>query len=274
MKKHIHLYILLALTSLFFSSGVYGASYDYEGTNKEIQHPALQTCVEGMASHQKQWYNYHQYTANLDVPGYMEYGGYNYSKDGVISIKPFWRWRAIAGPEETGRNLDIAVDYLFRAFFCVRLPTGKIGYTRDGRLKLLYPSRKLVLLASELPILNESGQPIVLPPGQDIAFSKSGVIYLDSNPVDKLKIAVFKSEKTMTDCLDSFNGVIFFERFGEAEFDTEASYAVRQGFIERPNVLKALIGDGTFAKYGSEASAKLGRTSIKTMTSVIQMTNP
>ena len=253
---------------------LFGYSYEYQGEDQSIQHPTIQTCVEGMDSHQKQWYNFQQYTANLDVPGYVEYGGYNYSKGGKITIKNFWRWRYISPPEETGRDLDVAVDYLNRAFFCVRLPNGMSGYTRDGRLKLIYPARNLVTLAGELPILNESDQPISLPQGNDIAFSKSGVIYVDNNPIDKLKIAVFKSEKTMTNCLDSINGVVFYERYGTPDFDDEAVYAVRQGYIERPSVIKGLIGDGTFAKYGSEASAKLGRTSIKTMTSVIQMANP
>ncbi len=238
----------------------------------EMPHPALKTAVQSMIAHQRQWYNFALYTLHMDTPGYVEAGGYNYSKNGRIAIKSFFRWRQ-GPPEETFQPLDAMIEAGNRGFFCVRLPTGKVGYTLDGRFRL-DNKRRLILLASEFPVLSESETEIILPEGKDIAISVSGLIFVDNAPVDKIKVIVFESESNMNEKLETINGTIFFAPEDPPRLDPKPVYQVRQGFIRKTGTIKALMGDGTYAKYGNESSAKAARSSMKMMTTVIQMANP
>lgn len=238
---------------------------------EEIPNPAIKTCMESMNAHQTQWNFFHLYTMNLDVPGYIETGGYNMSKDGKITCKPFYRWRA--GPaQDTGNPYDVFVDGYNRAFLCVRLPNGKEGYTRDGRF-MIDGNQRLIMRGGKLPLLGEGGKEIVVPSGRDLVVSKAGVLIMDNVPFDKLKVMQFESETDMRDGIETINGCVFFLT-KEIKEDPKPIYSVRQGFLEQQNVLKALNGDMLFAKYANEASAKAARMNTKTMTSAVQMANP
>ncbi len=237
----------------------------------EMPNPTLTTCMESMHAHQIQWNLFHLYTINIDNPGYIEPGGYNHSKNNKISVQTFYRWRS-GPPQETGNSMDFFVEADCKGFFCLILPNGQIGYTRDGRFAL-NRNRKLIMRHGNLPVMSESGKEIILPPGQEIACSRAGVLFVDNNPVDKMKIMVFNDEKDMRDGIESINGCVFYLT-KEIPPDPNPVYAVRQGFLEQQNVLKALIGDGLLFKYGNEASAKVAKMSTKTMTSAVQMANP
>jgi len=254
-------YILLCLVLL---SGVTHAVFapDYE----EIQEPSVRTVVQSMRAHQIQWNLFALYTMNVDTPGYVETGGYNISRNGRIEIIPFYRWRA--GPiVETFQPLDFSVDANNRGFFQVLLPTG-LGYTRDGRFTLTR-NRKLVMIAGNYPVLGERGE-IYLPEGKEIAVSKSGQIYVDGTPVDKLKVVVFKDMSK----LETLNGSLFYLTAEAELIEGEEHYAVHQGFLEQNNVLKALIGDITMASRTYEATSKVGRSITKMLNSVVQLGNP
>ena len=253
--------VLLFLISL---SGVAHALFapDYE----EIQEPTIKTVVQSMRAHQIQWNLFALYTMNVDTPGYVETGGYNISKEGRIEIIPFYRWRA--GPIiETFQPLDFCVDANSQGFFQVLLPTG-LGYTRDGRFTLSR-SRKLVMIAGGYPVLGERGE-IYFPEGKEIAVSKSGQIYVDGTPIDKMKIVVFQDLSK----LETLNGSLFYLTAEAALLEGETHYSVRQGFLEQNNVLKALIGDITMASRTYEATSKVGRSITKMLNSVVQLGNP
>jgi flagellar basal body rod protein FlgG len=268
VKNRLFLFVIYIL-GLGFSLPAWAELWpDYS----EVNNPTLRTTIQSMIAHQRQWNLFNLYTLNLDTPGYVEIGGYNSSKGGNIRIEQYFRWRE-GPPEETNKPLDFMVEAGNRGFFCVRLPTGKIGFTKDGRCKL-DNRRRLVLIASGLPILSESDSDIILPEGNEIAVSASGLIFVDNGPVDKIKVTVFNSENDMTKKLMTVNGVIFYAPEALPDLDPQPSYQVRQGFMRKSNVLKALTGDILMARYANEAVAKAGRSSTKLMTTVVQMANP
>ncbi len=235
---------------------------------EEIEDPSIRMVVQSMRAHQTQWYAILVQTTNVDTPGYVEPGGYNYKdKDGNIEMMPFYRWRS--GPVvETSQALDFYLDASSRGFFQVLVPTG-LGYTRDGRFALTL-NRKLVMLAGGFPVLGERGE-IYLPPGNEIAVSKTGQIFVDGSPVDRMKVVLFK-EKGLSQ-LESLNGSIFYCS-GDPEIELEGEYGVRQGFLEQNNVLKALVGDGAMAARAYEATSKAGKSITKEMSSAIQLGSP
>lgn len=231
--------------------------------DSDIEDPTMRTVVDSMNAHQAQWNLFMLYTMNTDTPGYVETGGFNHSKNGRIAIKHFYRWRTAGPPVETRGPLDFFVDAFGRGFFSIMIPSG-VAFTRDGRF-MLDSNRRLVTLAGGFPVLGERGE-ITIPPGREIAVSKAGLLYVDGDPIDRLKIAVFKSQAA----LQTVNGSVFVIE-GNPEFDTETVYSVRQGFIEQSNVVKALIGDLTMASRVYEATAKAGKSINKLNTSIVQM---
>jgi flagellar basal body rod protein FlgF len=233
----------------------------------DVQDPSIKMVIQSMRAHQIQWNMIMIQTMNVDTPGYVEPGGFNKSKDGLIEVVPFFRWRS--GPiVETSNPLDFYLDASSRGFFQVLIPSG-LGYTRDGRFTLTL-NRKLVMVAGGFPVLGERGE-IYLPPGNEIAVSNTGLIYVDGAPIDRMKVVLFK-EKGL-EALDTLNGSIFYLT-GEADVDPEGQYGVKQGCIEQNNVLKALIGDGMMAARTYEATSKAGKSITKLMNSVIQLGNP
>mgnify|MGYP007000145476 len=106
-----------------------------------------------------------------------------------VDYIPFFRWRA--GPMvDTGKELDLYLDANSRGFFVVQLPNS-IAFTRDGRF-LLDSRRRIVTLSGMYPLLGEEGE-IILPEGEDILVSRSGLIYVDGQPVTRIKVAVFRT---------------------------------------------------------------------------------
>jgi len=239
---------------------------------QEMTQPSMQLAIESINAHQRQWYNFHVYTMNLDVPGFLEQGGYNISKDGHIRMEHFLRRRG-GVPQESNNPMDFAFDIDW-AFFCVRMPDGRIGYTRDGRFRV-DANRRLITLSGRLSVLNENNQEIFIPEGDEIAVSRSGVIFVNNNPVDKFKVVLFEDDDTLALDVENYNGTILVDVPGKTpRFRESSDYAVLQGYLSMNAVLKALNGDGLLWKYGNEASAKAARSQIKVLTSAVQMANP
>ncbi len=268
LSRKITPFSILAL--LVLNTAIYAELWA-PGGYEEIPQPSIVTCKEGMITHQRQWYYFHLYTMNLDVPGYIEDCGYNMNKNGHIIARSFYRKRG-GVPQETNNPLDFAVDIADRGFFCIRLKDGHLAYTRDGRFRL-DSNRKLITLTGRFAVLNENGNEIVLPDGKDITCSKSGVLFVNNAPVDKLGVAVFVDDQTIANKLEKISGTILVEK-GRPEKVPNAEYAVLQGYVNMNGVLKALTGDGLMWKYGNEASAKAARSQIKLLTSAVQMANP
>ena len=222
----------------------------------EVQEKGVVTCIEGVRTFTVHYQNWMYYTINTHTPGYIETGVYN-TRENIgdnayeINIKPFFRWRA--GPMiETGKPLDMYLDANSRGFFIVQLPT-TLAYTRDGRF-VLDSQRRVVSLSGYYPLQGEEGD-IVLPEGNDILISRSGLIYVDGQPITRVKIAVFKSF-TVMQTLESLNGSVFVATRELETLEGPEHYAVIQGALEQNNILKAITGDIGMAKNGYDVSVK------------------
>ncbi|WP_347987077.1 flagellar basal-body rod protein FlgF [Methylomonas sp. AM2-LC] len=74
--------------------------------------------------------------------------------------------------QTTGRDLDIAIDG--KGWLAVKTKDGTEAYTRAGDLKLT--PEGMLQNSNGLPILNDSGNPIVIPPTRKIAIGSDGTI--------------------------------------------------------------------------------------------------
>ncbi|MGE4169393.1 MAG: hypothetical protein AB7F28_01580 [Candidatus Margulisiibacteriota bacterium] len=242
----------------------------YDNKNLPVMDFALRQNLQNMRAQQTQYTTFVFYTINMDTPGYIEHAFYNARENGIIRGKAFPRWRE-SGVKETNRQLDFLIDAESRGFFTILLPYGILGYTRDGRFKL-GENGHLITFAGGYPVLGEEGE-IYLPIG-DIAVSKSGVLSVNSDRVAKLRIAVMPS-KTL-DRMVEINGSVFYLSGKEPVelLEGEQYYAVRQGFLEESNVLKALNGDILIVKQSYEASTRAVKSLTKTMTSSFQIGTP
>lgn len=240
----------------------------------EIQNPVMRECVNAMRSYQVQYTNFLFYTMHMNVPGAVELGVMNsrvqLSQKGDYGIRysPFVRFRG-GHPEETNRQLDFYVDAKSIGFFIIQLP-GRFGYTRDGRFEV-DSEGKLVTLAGRFPVLGESG-PIYLPTNsdRDISVSRAGLIYANGSPVDRFRIAAFRTGSE-AQYLQHVNGSIMVLTKEVPFLEGPEHYVVLQGYLHGSNVLKALNGDMMVAKHGYEASIKLAQTLSKSITTVSQM---
>lgn len=257
-------FVFFAVMIGFLGNSVFGFWYpDYN----EVPEPGLLTAMYSMRAHETQWNNYNLYTMNVDTPGFTEIGGYNIlNEKGQIEMLPFTRWRH--GPiSDTGRELDFYLDAEGRGFFIINI-NGNLAFTKDGRFKL-DENRRLVMLAGDFPVMGESGE-IYLPEGDEIAVSASGLIFVDNDPVEKLKIVVFESFDDMQ-ALETLNGSIWILTKDIPRLEGPEYYKIHQGSLEENNVLKALIGDGKFWTRGYEGSTKAIKSLIKVMNSTAAM---
>jgi flagellar basal-body rod protein FlgF len=86
------------------------------------------------------------------------------------------------GPQKaTGRPLDIVPED--GAFLSVSLGEGQIGYTRNGQLTL---GTDGVLQAAGHPVLDTKGQPIPVPPGENVNLSSEGVFSVKDTALAQL----------------------------------------------------------------------------------------
>ena len=85
-------------------------------------------------------------------------------------------------------NTENPLDVLPRdgAFLAVRAPDGSTAYTRDGRLSVALDG---VLLASGRPVLNEGGNPILVPPQSSPRISNDGVVHVGDLAAGRLATA-------------------------------------------------------------------------------------
>ena len=252
----------------------------YEHYNEVLERGVLSS-MEGMRTFEVQYLNWVKYTINLSTPGFIEQGVYNsrthmgqdeYGEDKYeINIKPFYRWRA--GPMvETGNKLDFYIDANSRGFFAVQLPSDTLAYTRDGRFRLDSQGR-LVTLQNSYPVMGENGQ-IVLPNlTNDIVVSRAGLIFADGQPVQKIKVVVFKSFTEMQ-TLNDINGSFFVMTKDIDIVDGAENYVVVQGAIEQNNVLKAITGDIKVAKNGYESSVKVAQLINKALSTAAGLAAP
>jgi flagellar basal body rod protein FlgG len=147
--------------------------------------------------------------------------GGNVVRRTVHSVQP--------GPLElTGNPLDVALGGSGRDFFSVQ-DGSEVRYTRDGRFTT-NTDRELVLAAGngQYKVLNESGQPIVLPAGEggEVRIDRSGTVRLGDAPVAQLGIMEFADPARLRKV-----GGNLFDAQGEAP--APATVEVHPGAVER-----------------------------------------
>ncbi|MBG90277.1 MAG: hypothetical protein CL521_00490 [Actinobacteria bacterium] len=218
----------------------------------EITDRGIKDNVFAMRAFQVHYTNFMFYTINVATPGFIEEGTYNTRRKGTrrIDFVPFYRWRS--GPVvETNRPLDFYLDASSRGFFVIKFPTTFV-YTRDGRFRLDSRNR-LVTMSGHYPVMGEGGE-IFLPEGS-VSVARSGMIFVDGEPVDRIKVAVFKSFKDMQN-METLNGSFFILTKPIDTLEGQEHYGVVQGYLEENNVLKAITGDILFAKNSFDVNAK------------------
>ncbi|MES2305385.1 MAG: flagellar basal-body rod protein FlgG [Gemmatimonadota bacterium] len=140
------------------------------------------------------------------------------------------------GPEQTGRPLDLAIEG--EGFFQVQLPSGDIGYTRDGSFTLS-DSGQLVTNSGAALVPN-----IVIPPdATNITISESGSVSVTSGKnaqsveVGKLELARFVNPAGML----SLGGNLYGETVASGQPTTgmpqeDGFGRLLQGTLESSNV--------------------------------------
>jgi len=91
----------------------------------------------------------------------------------------------------TNQPLDIA--FQGPGFFRVRTPDGE-QYTRDGRFQR--DSANNLVTIDGFNVLNEAGDPIVLPEGTAVAVGSDGTIAVDGTAADKIGLVSFLDPST------------------------------------------------------------------------------
>lgn len=139
------------------------------------------------------------------------------------------------GPmRETGRVFDLAIDG--KGFFAVRGPDGREAYTRDGALDV-GPTGALQT-RNGLTLVNENGNPIVIPPDNTITVGRDGTVSAiplvgipnTSTVVGRIKF-VNPDEKQLDRGTDGL-----FRRKGGQPAAADGAVRVTSGMLEGSNV--------------------------------------
>ncbi len=140
-----------------------------------------------------------------------------------------------SGPlQTTGNDLDVAING--EGFFAVQDSKGKEAYTRAGDLKMT-PDGQLQT-GSGLPLLNQNGQPINIPPSEKLSISSDGTISIipfgsetgAMVPVDQMKL-IKPDLKNVEKRADS----LAYMKDGKPQAD-DPTVRIAQGVIEGSNV--------------------------------------
>jgi flagellar basal-body rod protein FlgG len=125
----------------------------------------------------------------------------------------------------THRDLDVALTG--NGFLVVNAPQG-IRYTRNGQLSV--NAKSTLCAAGGIPVVGESGKPIVLGPGQ-VTINDQGGVYRDGVLIDRMKIAAFDDSTAL---VQEGNSLLAPARAGVEPKAGEAK--VQQGYLEQSNV--------------------------------------
>lgn len=173
--------------------------------------------------------------ANMDTTGYKshhtqfeEHISRKDRRDPISMVYDFASYQNFQGGTitATGNPLDLAL--VGHGFFKVRTPGGEDMYTRNGRF-LIDAQDRLVTSSGEL-VLNQGGQPIVIPEGEtDLKFTPDGVVVGRDGEIDQLSLNQFQEPQTLEAV-----GNNLFKANTQPVLDVETR--VQQGYIEGSNV--------------------------------------
>lgn len=133
------------------------------------------------------------------------------------------------GPlQETGNPLDLALGG--SGFFGVRAATGEVRYTRDGGFRV--DSDGALRARDGSALLNQAGQPIVLPPGS-LEVSADGTLFVDGVQRGRVQIVDFGPGQQLR---KMGNGMFAPEGEAAPQATADGTVQVYQGFLEGSNV--------------------------------------
>ena len=229
---------------LFLFIGISNPTLGFNSDFREIPvHSSLREIASAQNAYERHMLKTVDYRLNILVPGYMKRSIKNIraydSATGEHEIVPkyvFRFWEGIA--MVTDKPLDFHIDSLQgRGYFNIKLSTGAIAYTRDGRFRIDLDGR-LVTISGNYPVMGHNGYIIVK--NDDITVSRSGMLYNESEEVDRIKVTVFDSIRDMSEAFESVTASFFvltkeipFKEF--AGINEDLPYAILQGFITQAN---------------------------------------
>jgi flagellar basal body rod protein FlgG len=134
-----------------------------------------------------------------------------------------------AGETTPTRNqLDVAIQG--DGFLEVQMPDGSRGYTRAGELHL--DSSRTLVSRDNLPVLSQSGTPIVLQPeGGQLSIAQDGTLTQGDNQLGKISVVKFADNSQLT----PVGGGTFLPKDGSTPTQVEHP-SVLQGYLEASNV--------------------------------------
>lgn len=135
---------------------------------------------------------------------------------------------------QTGRQLDIAVQG--DGWIAIQTPDGKEAYTRSGELQV--DSLGRVVTGSGLPVIGNGGEPIVLPPFEQIEIANNGSITVRPQGEGATELILVDSIKLVK----PEAGSLFKGLNGLMRTDTQTpllpalDVEIRSGYLESSNV--------------------------------------
>jgi len=127
---------------------------------------------------------------------------------------------------ETGNPLNLAL--VGDGFFSIRTPDG-LMYTRDGSFTL--NSEGELVTRKGFPVLGQSGV-ISMPEGKDVFINADGIVSVDGNEVDRLKVIDFPRPYPLRKRGHSLFALATSQYAEKIATDVK----VQQGFLEQSNV--------------------------------------
>jgi flagellar basal body rod protein FlgG len=130
-------------------------------------------------------------------------------------------------PEETGNNLDVAIQG--KGFFTVS--DGKTTHlTRDGRFASDNEGNLTLASSPSQHVLDADGQPIKLDPGKAVSISEQGVLVQNGHPVSQLGLYNVPDPQN----LSKLGGNLL--SLPDMKSLTPSNAKIRSQFVERANV--------------------------------------
>lgn len=124
----------------------------------------------------------------------------------------------------TGNTFDLAIEG--EGFFTIQTKQGNV-YTRNGSF-LLNKNKELVTPQGDY-VLGESGKIVI--DGQSVNINKDGSVYVDENPVGKIKISSFRNQSELTRSTDGR-----YVDNGKAGLKNADAFSIAGGYLEMSNV--------------------------------------
>lgn len=135
---------------------------------------------------------------------------------------------------ETGRQLDVAIQG--EGWIAVQTPDGSEGYTRAGELQI--DSLGRIVTGSGLPVIGNGGEPIVLPPIEQIEIANDGNITVQEQgeaATELILVDTIKMVKPEPGTL--FKGIDGLMRTADQQpLPPALDVEIRSGYLESSNV--------------------------------------